>query len=110
MPLMLLCRLKTVPRLIGRKEDIPYLMGGRGKCFSFLEKMLELPRGVGCRVGNGISFRKNSTVSVNPRKKALIPRHSEFRGRAYSEARNGTEWNSAEKISFTKQQQNNLRK
>jgi hypothetical protein len=50
-------------------------------------------------------------VSVIPRKKALIPRHSEFRGRAYSEARNGTEqWNSAEKISFTNRQQNNLTK
>jgi hypothetical protein len=31
------------------------------------------------------------TVSVIPRKKVLIPRHSEFRGRANSEARNGTE-------------------
>jgi hypothetical protein len=31
------------------------------------------------------------TVSVIPRKKALIPRHSEFHGRANSEARNGTE-------------------
>jgi hypothetical protein len=30
-------------------------------------------------------------VSVIPRKKELIPRHSEFRGRASSEARNGTE-------------------
>ena len=30
-------------------------------------------------------------VSVIPRKKVLIPRHSEFRGRANSEARNGTE-------------------
>jgi hypothetical protein len=67
------------------------------------------------RVGNGISFEKiprNSLgmVSVIPRKKALIPRHSEFRGRANSEARNGTEWYSAEKMSFTKQQQNNLTK
>ena len=50
------------------------------------------------------------TVSVIPRKKALIPRHSEFRRRANSEVRNGTEWNSAEKISYTKQQQNNLTK
>ncbi len=32
-------------------------------------------------------------VSVIPGKKALIPRHSEFRGRANSEARNGTEQN-----------------
>ena len=65
------------------------------------------------RVGDGISFRKIprnrlGTVSVIPRKKALIPRHSEFRGRANSEARNGTERNTAEKNSFTKQQQNNF--
>ncbi len=33
------------------------------------------------------------TVSVIPRKKVLIPRHSEFRGRANSEARSGTERN-----------------
>jgi hypothetical protein len=31
------------------------------------------------------------TVSAIPRKKVLIPRYSEFRGRANSEARNGTE-------------------
>jgi hypothetical protein len=33
------------------------------------------------------------TVSAIPRKKVLIPRHSEFCGRANSEARNGTERN-----------------
>jgi hypothetical protein len=33
------------------------------------------------------------TVSVIPRKKVFIPRHSEFRGRASSEARNETERN-----------------
>ncbi len=51
-------------------------------------------------------------ISVIPRKKALIPRHSEFRGRANSEVRNGTERNEipTEKISSTKQQQNNLTK
>ncbi len=32
-------------------------------------------------------------ISVIPRKKVLIPRHSEFRGRANSEAPNGTERN-----------------
>ncbi len=37
------------------------------------------------------------TVSVIPRKKVLIPRHSEFRGRANYEARNGTERNSTGK-------------
>jgi hypothetical protein len=31
------------------------------------------------------------TISVIPRKKVLIPRHFEFRGRANSEPRNGTE-------------------
>ncbi len=51
------------------------------------------------KVGNGISFRKIprnrvGTVSVIPRKKVLIPRHSEFRRRANSEARN--EWNRTE--------------
>jgi hypothetical protein len=39
-------------------------------------------------------------VSVIPRKKMLIPRHSEFYGRDISEARNGRKWD--EKISFTK--------
>ena len=50
------------------------------------------------RIGNGISFLKVprnrlGTVSVIPRKKVPIPRHSEFRGRANSEARNGTKRN-----------------
>jgi hypothetical protein len=56
-------------------------------------------------VGLGTEFRSEKiprnrlgTFSVIPRKKVLIPRHSEFRGRADSEARNGTERNSAEKI------------
>jgi hypothetical protein len=71
-------------------------------------------------LGLGTEFRsakipRNSlgTVSVIPRKKAVIPRHSEFRGRANFEARNGTERNGMEfrgNISFTKQQQNNLTK
>ncbi len=52
------------------------------------------------RLGLGTEFRSEKiprnrlgTVSVIPRKKAVIPRHSEFRGRANSEARNGTERN-----------------
>jgi hypothetical protein len=71
-------------------------------------------------LGLGTEFRSEQiprnrlgTVSVIPRKKAVIPRHSEFRGRANSEARNGTERNGMEfrgNISFTKQQQNNLTK
>ncbi len=40
------------------------------------------------------------TPSVIPRKKVLIPRHSEVYGRVYSEARNGRKWH--DKISFTK--------
>ncbi len=51
-------------------------------------------------LGLGPEFRSEKiprnrlgTVSVIPRKKVLIPRHSEFRGRASSEARNETELN-----------------
>ncbi len=54
----------------------------------------------GRQIGLGTEFRSEKiprnrlgTVSVIPRKKALIPSHSEFRGRANSEARNGTERN-----------------
>jgi hypothetical protein len=49
-------------------------------------------------LGLGTEFRSENIprnrlgmVSVIPRKNVLIPRHSEFRGRANSEARNGTE-------------------
>ncbi len=50
------------------------------------------------RVGNEFRSEKIprnrlGTISVIPRKKVLIPRHAEFRGRANSEARNGTERN-----------------
>jgi hypothetical protein len=38
-----------------------------------------------------ITRNRLGTVSVIPRKKVLIPRHSEFRGRANFEARKGTE-------------------
>ncbi len=51
-------------------------------------------------VGLGTEFRSEKIprnrlgmISVIPRKKVLIPRHSEFRGRANSEAQNGTERN-----------------
>jgi hypothetical protein len=51
-------------------------------------------------IGLGTVFRSEKiprnrlgTVSVIPRKKTLIPRHSEFRGIANSEVRNGTERN-----------------
>ena len=37
-------------------------------------------------------------ISVIPRKKVLIPRYSEFRGRANSEAQNEMEWNSTKKL------------
>ena len=43
------------------------------------------------------------TVSVILLKKVLILRHSEFRGKAISEAQNETERNSAKKLSFIEQ-------
>ncbi len=50
------------------------------------------------KIGLGTEFRSEKiprnrlgTVSVIPRKKVLIPRYSEFRGRANSDARHGTE-------------------
>jgi hypothetical protein len=53
-----------------------------------------------CSLGLGTEFRsekipwnRRGMISVIPRKKMLIPKHSEFRGRANSEARNGTERN-----------------
>ncbi len=52
------------------------------------------------RLGLGTEFRSEKIprnrlgmVSAIPRKKVLLPRHSEFRGRANSEARNETERN-----------------
>ncbi len=52
------------------------------------------------QVGLGTKFRSEKiprnrlgTVSVIPRKIVIIPRHSEFHGRANSETRNGAEWN-----------------
>jgi hypothetical protein len=63
--------------------------------------------GVTPRLGLGTEFRSEKIprnrlgmVSVIPRKKALIPRHSEFRGRANSEARNGTERNGIPRKKF----------
>ncbi len=51
-------------------------------------------------IGLGTEFRSENIprnrlgmISVIPRKKVLIPKHSEFRGRVNSEARNGTERN-----------------
>jgi hypothetical protein len=51
-------------------------------------------------VGLGTEFRSENIprnrlgmICVIPRKKVLIPKHSEFRGRVNSEARNGTEQN-----------------
>ncbi len=50
-------------------------------------------------LGLGTEFRSEKIprnrlgmASVIPRKKVLIPKHSEFRGRANSEARNGIQW------------------
>ncbi len=49
------------------------------------------------RLGSGISLEKIPqnrlrTTSVIPRKKVLIPRHTEVYGRIYSEARNRRKW------------------
>jgi hypothetical protein len=60
-----------------------------------------------CVIGLATEFRSEKiprnrlgTASVFPRKKMLIPRHSEVYGRVYSEARNGRKWH--ERVSFTK--------
>jgi hypothetical protein len=47
-----------------------------------------------------ISRNRLGMVSVIPRKKVLIPRHSEVYGRVNSEAQSRMKWN--EKTSFTK--------
>jgi hypothetical protein len=59
------------------------------------DNVCNIPLGVGL----GTEFRSEKIprnrlgmVSVIPRKKVLIPKHSEFCGRASSEARDGTEW------------------
>jgi hypothetical protein len=59
----------------------------------------------GCRVGNGLRSEKFpwnrlGTASIIPRKKMLIPRHSEVYEKVYSKL--GTEGNGIKKISFTK--------
>ncbi len=75
---------------------------GRGPSLLLLlipaQSYTDLKNGLG--IGLGTEFRSEKiprnrlgTVSVIPRKKVLIPRHSEFRGRANSETRNGTKWN-----------------
>jgi hypothetical protein len=60
--------------------------------FTLLLKYLLLGLGTEFR-SEKIPQNRLGMVSVIPRKKVLIPRPSEFRGRANSEARNGTEWN-----------------
>ncbi len=64
------------------------------------------------KIGLGTEFRsekilrnRHGTPSVIPRKKVLIPSSTEE-----PILKIGTQWNSAEKISFTEQQQNNLTK
>ncbi len=68
--------------------------------FQFMQIPLCLIGFICMYLGLGTEFRSEKIprnrpgmVSVIPRKKALIPRHSEFRGRANSEALNGTERN-----------------
>ncbi len=58
--------------------------------FRFENSCLAIELGLGTEFrSEKIPRNRLGTVSVIPRKKVLIPRHSEFRGRAYSEARNG---------------------
>jgi hypothetical protein len=69
-------------------------------------------------LGLGTEFRSEKiprnglgTISVIPRKKAFIPKHSEFQRRANSEARNGTERNEIRRKKLVLQnRQNNLTK
>ena len=70
-----------------------------------IRRALHMHWGAHVEVGLGTEFRSEKiprnrlgTVSVIPRKKVLIPRYSEFRGRANSEARNGAEFR--EKMKF----------
>jgi hypothetical protein len=65
------------------------------KLCNFVKRKLNV---TSLELGLGTEFRSEKiprnrlgTVSVILRKKVLIPRYSEFRGRANSEARNGTE-------------------
>jgi hypothetical protein len=67
----------------------------RYSCYYFT---VVLPQTIGSVLGLGTGFHSEKIprnrlgmISVIPRKKVLIPRYSEFRGRANSEARNGTE-------------------
>jgi hypothetical protein len=59
------------------------------------------------RVGNEfrpkkIAWNRQGTATVIPRKKVLIPRHSEVYGAEESIPKLGTERNDMKKISFTK--------
>ena len=72
-----------------------------------IEHYFQNSRVTGPGVGLGTKFRSEKIprnilgmTSVIPRKKVLIPRHSEVYRRVYSEARNGRKWH--DKISFTK--------
>ncbi len=67
-------------------------------CERFIYSPDRSPFFTAAELGLGTEFRyekiprnRLGMVSVIPRKKVLLPRHSEFRGRANSEARNGTE-------------------
>jgi hypothetical protein len=107
----------SFPLLCCTVQYMHLLQCGRSRMFIPFPGSDFLPSQITDRVGNGISFRKNSaektrndfrySAEESIHSEAFrVPRKSQFR----SSERNGTEWNSAEKISFTKQQQNNLTK
>jgi hypothetical protein len=107
----------SFPLLCCTVQYMHLLQCGRSRMFIPFPGSDFLPSQITDRVGNGISFRKNSaektrndfrySAEESIHSEAFrVPRKSQFR----SSERNGTEWNSAEKNSFTEQQQSNLTK
>jgi hypothetical protein len=60
-------------------------VGGLGRAQAYLGLAAEFR-------SEKIPRNRLGTASVIPRKKVLIPRHSEVYGRVYSEAQNGRKW------------------
>jgi hypothetical protein len=107
----------SFPLLCCTVQYMHLLQCGRSRMFIPFPGSDFLPSQITDRVGNGISFRKNSaektrndfrySAEESIHSEAFrVPRKSQFR----SSERSGTEWNSAEKNSFTEQQQSNLTK
>jgi hypothetical protein len=78
----------------------PRVSSNKAACLAIYPSVCQSAQMFRFRLGLRTEFRTEKiprnrlgTISVIPRKKVLIPRHSEFRGRANSEARNGTERN-----------------